>query len=288
MSAHVSTAPFLNKRTAVAVPVSRARVGELVRWLRPASWRRDRLLQGLDTASGVGAELVAPGAAGLLPAGCWAHRAQDVAQLRRGVTAEPFLGLDYVLAPHGVAQASDLVDWLRVLQGLLKPEGRLRLAVPDKRFGADHLRRASGLAEVLHAWQRGARTPGAQCALDFYLHLAEVDTRLAWRGPLEPAMLRRRHDLATALALAEAAERGEAPDQDQAVRCWAFTPASLAGLLAELARQRLVALACEHFHDTEVNQQEFFVALRRCDDASLCAASWEGMAARARVHRHAG
>lgn len=274
---------------ALSLPVVRARGAGLVRWLRPASWRRDKLLQGLDTSRGLGAELLAPDGLVLLPQEGWVHQAHSVQQLRRAVTAEPFFGLDFVLAPHGVAQAPDLIGWLRELQLLLKPGGQLRLAVPDKRFGADHLRRTSGLADVLHAWQRRAQAPGTQCALEHYLHLAEVDTQAAWRGPLEPALLRRRHDLAGALALAERAEHdGPAPDGHEPVRCWAFTPAALARLLAELARQRLVAFACEHFHDTEVNQQEFFVALRRCDDASLCAASWEGMAARSRAHRFAG
>jgi SAM-dependent methyltransferase len=209
--------------------------------------------------------------------------------LRQGIAAaagadeDGFAGLDYVVASHVVEHVPDLITWLQEIQAVLKPGGQLRLAVPDKRFTFDYLRRTTDLASVVHAWQSKARVPGPQCILDFCLHMVDVDSQAAWRARLEPATLRRRYDFAAALAIAQGAERDGAYHD---VHCWVFTPASMAQLLAELARLRLIAFACERFHDTEVDRHEFFVALRQCDDAALCAASWESMAAQARVHAY--
>jgi SAM-dependent methyltransferase len=192
-----------------------------------------------------------------------------------------FSGLDYVVASHVIEHVPDVITWLQEIQAVLKPGGQLRLAVPDKRFTFDYLRRTSDLASMLYAWKCRARVPNAYCILDFCLNMAPVDTPAAWRGPLDPANLKRGFDFAGALAIADDARlNGRYHD----VHCWVFTPASLARCFAELARQRLLAFSCEHFFDTEVDHLEFILALRQCDDAQDCAASWEHMAARAKVH----
>src|ERR1700743_1724309 len=43
-------------------------------------------------------------------------------------------GVDYVIASHVLDHVPDLVGWLAETSAILKANGQLRLAVPDKRF----------------------------------------------------------------------------------------------------------------------------------------------------------
>lgn len=276
--------------------------------------RRDKLLQGLDLRALAGAEIgpldrplvrksdgsvyyVDHVATEALRAKWSADPNIDLSKLhvdavwgalslREGIAtaAGPgFAGLDYVVASHVIEHVPDVITWLQEIQAVLKPGGQLRLAVPDKRFSFDYLRSTSSLADMLYAWQCKARVPNAPCVLDFCLNAAVVDLHAAWRAPLDPATLKRYHEFAGALALAQDARTsGNYHD----VHCWVFTPASMARCFAVLARQGLLGFACERFYDTEVDNLEFILALRQDDDTARCAASWEDMAARAKVHRY--
>jgi SAM-dependent methyltransferase len=280
----------------------------------PFVHRRDKLLQGLDLPALTGAEigpldrpLVRKGDGSVyyvdhldteaLRARWSTDRNIDVSKLqvdavwgaqslREGIAAaagEGFAGLDYVVASHVIEHVPDVITWLQEIQAVLKPGGQLRLAVPDKRFTFDYLRRTSDLAALLYAWQSRARVPNGPCVLDFCLNMAEIDMKAAWRGRIDPDTLKRFYDFNSALAIADDARKnGHYHD----VHCWVFTPASLARCFAELARRRLLGFACERFDDTEVDNHEFIIALRQSGDATLCAASWEAMAARAKVHSY--
>ena len=48
--------------------------------------------------------------------------------------------VDYVLASHVIEHVPDLVTWLAEIRSILRPDGTLRLAVPDRRFTFDYLR----------------------------------------------------------------------------------------------------------------------------------------------------
>lgn len=181
--------------------------------------------------------------------------------------------LDYVVASHVIEHVPDLVTWLQEIAECLREHGHLRLAIPDRRYTFDILRRDSDLAAVLAAYASRARVPSTHAVLDFCLHETPVDTARAWAGGLDRAeLLRNRpHTLAGALAVAlDVARNGTYHD----VHCWAFTPRSFAGLMIELAGGGLVPFACTRFIDTEVNEIEFFAALQVCRDPQQAEASW--------------
>lgn len=197
-----------------------------------------------------------------------------------GHSTAPLL-LDYVVASHVVEHVPDLVTWLQEIRSILKPGGEVRLAIPDRRFTFDYMRRTSDLAHVLSAYISRARVPSPQCILDFGLNMAPVDCAAAWRGEIDETSLQRKYTFAEAMAYAQdAVEHGTYHD----VHCWVFTPTSFADMCVELARHGLLDFACETFHDTAVNEFEFFVTMRVCQDPEANAASWQRMAAVASAH----
>ena len=184
--------------------------------------------------------------------------------------------VDYVVASHVVEHVPDLIAWLEEVRAVLVRGGTLRLAVPDRRFTFDYLRRESVLADLIDANLRHARVPLPRMILDCDLSWREVDARAAWSGKLDEEALAASSratpaGLEAILARAREALDGRAYHD---THCWVFTPQSLAQLFEEAAALGLIHFACETLLPTEKSQLEFFVTLKPCDDRAECAASW--------------
>jgi SAM-dependent methyltransferase len=188
-----------------------------------------------------------------------------------GAFAHAAGGLDYVIASHVVEHVPDLVTWLAEVHAVLAAHGHLRLAVPDRRYTFDLLRRTSTLTEALDAYVRRRRTPSGSRVLDFALNMVHVDCGQAWREALVLQELVRGYSDEAAIALARSAEDTDAYHD---VHCWVFTPRSFALLMAQLGRCRLLGFACEWLVPTAPDTYEFFASLRPEADHARVARSW--------------
>ena len=182
--------------------------------------------------------------------------------------------LDYVLASHVIEHVPDMIGWLREIHATLSPTGSLRLAVPDRRYTFDFLRRTSSFAEVLEAYVLHRRVPSASRVLDFTLNMAPVDLAQAWRCEVVAENLVKRYTLQQAL---ERALDAEAKGQYYDVHCWVFTPTSFAELCIELSKAQLLEFECETFFDTEHHQFEFILSMKPSTDREQILASWQRM-----------
>lgn len=199
--------------------------------------------------------------------------------------------VDYVVASHVIEHVPDVLSWLAELHDALKPGGEVRLAVPDRRYTFDYLRRESEFADILNAFVLKPRRPLPIAILDFTLNTAPVDGIEAWQGRIDPATLIRFCKPDWALHVArDTADNGAYHD----AHCWVFTPESFVDLFRQAASLGLIPFTCEAFHPTETFEIEFFVALRACDDQARIVESWERLAAetgfeptRERAERHA-
>ncbi len=187
-------------------------------------------------------------------------------------TAAPF---DLIVASHVVEHVPDLVTWFEELASVLGPKGEVRLAIPDRRYTFDFLRRETVIADVLDAWICRARRPTNRCVLDHALHVGAIDCGQAWQPGFDGSELVTWNTPEQAIALARHAL---VDDQYHDVHCWVFTPQSFGRLMVELARCGVVRLRCAGFHDTAPNTFEFFVALQACDDPNEVLASWQAVA----------
>ena len=60
--------------------------------------------------------------------------------------------VDYVVASHVIEHVPDLVTWLSEIHSVLRKNGSLRLAIPDRRYTFDYLRNESRIHDVLEAY----------------------------------------------------------------------------------------------------------------------------------------
>lgn len=277
--------------------------------------RREKLLDGLDLSQTCGVE-IGPLSRPLInrPDGNVIYvDCMDVDALRRKYAADPTIdvdriqvdviwgalslkqaigahtgnsaqiALDYVLASHVIEHVPDLVTWLQEIRAILKTAGEVRLAIPDRRFTFDHLRRNSDLPSILAAHVQKARIPNTHCILDFCLNETPVDALAAWEGRLDAATLAAQHvhTIEGAFAVArDALLNGNYHD----VHCWAFTPASFARVCIELAENDLLDFSCTQFYDSAFGEIEFFVTMQACDSKAEKLESWTRMASMAAAH----
>jgi len=167
---------------------------------------------------------------------------------------------DYVVASHVIEHVPDLVGWINESGQVLRPGGRLCLAIPDRRYTFDYTRRSSGLAEVLEAFVRKNRIPTPGQVFDALSKAARIDAAEAWEGRIDPCkvepLMTKREVLHKSI---QAVEEGVYHD----VHCWVFTPSSLLGILAELVDLDLLPFRCASFLPTEPYQNEFFLTLEK-------------------------
>jgi SAM-dependent methyltransferase len=182
--------------------------------------------------------------------------------------------VDYVVASHVVEHVPDLITWLAEIHEVLKDNGSLRLAVPDRRYTFDYLRNVSRLSDVLEAYLLKARRPLPRLIIE-HCHMARVvDVAAAWRGKLDARELQPLSNLATGV---KAAKNSIANGVYHDTHCWIFTPVSFANLFYQLAELDLVGFACERFFETPRDAFEFYVHLSPSADKTRVLSSWYSM-----------
>jgi predicted SAM-dependent methyltransferase len=181
--------------------------------------------------------------------------------------------VDYVIASHVIEHVPDLVGWFTELGAILKPDGQLRLAVPDKRFTFDLMREESRLSDVLSAYVVHARIPQPQAIIDHVINVRyDVSAGAIWLGQQSDG--RPAHTFADAIATArDAVANGNYHD----VHCWVFTPRNFARICRQLVENGLLGMSCTGFFDTERNELEFHVHMQNCEDTEHAARTWKRM-----------
>ncbi len=254
--------------------------------------RRSALLEGLDPATGRWLEIGALDKPMLRPPGCrvvYADHAttSDLRAKYAGhalvdpdaladveIVWEPGKSLreaargqvfDHAVASHVIEHAPNLLGWLEEIASVLQPRGSLRLAIPDKRYCFDFLRRETGLPEVLDSYLNKRTRPGVRDILDFWGWYRSVDAAAAWRGDYPSLRAFSLDQIPVALGRCrDSLERGGYHD----VHCSVFTPHSFAILMLHLAELGLLPFGCTQIRPTAPNQLEFFVHLMRMEPGS--------------------
>jgi SAM-dependent methyltransferase len=169
--------------------------------------------------------------------------------------AAPF---DWVVASHVIEHVPDLIGWLDEVAQILVDDGRLVLAIPDRRFCFDAIREPTSIGEMLLAHRNGDRAPSVRAVYDHYSRAIILDPPAAWAGePPNPAG--RIHSQAYAL------ERVRRQQEGQYVDChvWLFTPASFVEQLVELESLGQTSFIIDELIPCAPNELEFYARLRR-------------------------
>lgn len=169
---------------------------------------------------------------------------------------------DYVIASHVMERVPDMIGFLKDVAQILRVDGFLCLAIPDKRYTFDYFRNDTVLADLIDAHLRSLRQPSSRQIFDHFANARDLSCTDAWRGVLVDQKLPHTHTLEAAWQAARMAAESE---QYLDCHCQVFTPTSFFLLLRGLFELDLIDLRVSQFWATAPNESEFFVALRRLD-----------------------
>lgn len=162
---------------------------------------------------------------------------------------------DWIIASHVIEHAPDLIGFLNECESILKPDGVLSLAVPDKRYCFDHYRPVSGLGKVIdaHIAKDTIHTPGN--VAEYFMNVVAKEGNIAWHGD-GPGEYRFLHGLKDAAWGMQVVQEQKAYLD---IHAWCFVPSSFRLLVQDLHALGLIRLQ-ECSWQTTVGH-EFFISL---------------------------
>lgn len=183
--------------------------------------------------------------------------------IERLVEARGELGtFDYIISSHNFEHLPNPVKFLQGCSQVLKPDGMLSMAVPDKRGCFDYFKPYSTTADFIEAFFENRTKPRlAQVFLSQSLHATYGGdaAKFCFDQKADPSMVSANKALEESLAAWR--QRRESGDDDYVdTHCWAFTPCSFCLLALELRRLELSRF--ELLEATGTGGAEFYVHLR--------------------------
>ncbi|MFD0935182.1 methyltransferase domain-containing protein [Methylobacterium trifolii] len=188
----------------------------------------------------------------------------DVDLILDGCTLAEALGprapVDYVVASHVFEHIPDAIGWLREIGSVLREDGTVFLAVPDKRFTFDFRRAPSTTGDLVAHHIAAARVESPAQVFEHAARTVKADMPAIWAGHgREPPPLFG-NQLTDALALArKVAADGHYVD----AHCTVYTPCSFLAVFREIIELDLIPFEVAGIAPTSLNQLEFFVTLRK-------------------------
>jgi hypothetical protein len=164
---------------------------------------------------------------------------------------------DWIVGSHVLEHTTDLIGFLNDCDSLLKKEGVLSLAVPDKRYCFDHFRPLAGIGRVIDAACSPQKIHSAGIAAEYFLTVVSKGDRSAW-NPNDKGEFKLVHSLDQAKqAIRDVADQGSYLD----VHEWCFTPTSFRLMMRDLFELGFIQLKELAFHPSQ--SSEFYIALSR-------------------------
>jgi SAM-dependent methyltransferase len=163
------------------------------------------------------------------------------------------LTFDFCVASHVIEHVGDPVGWLASVAAVLKPGGRICLAIPEQTLTFDYRRALSKPADLIDAYVRRLQRPGPGQVFDSLAYTSPIERKGEHPPPPDDDRLR------LALDAARSAEGGTYHD----VHCHVFTRPSFLESWDVIARLNLLPLAVAESFEPLPGANEFVVILRK-------------------------
>ena len=138
---------------------------------------------------------------------------------------------DWVIASHVIEHIPNPVLWLQECSRLLKPNGVLSLAIPDKRYCFDYFSPATSTGDILDAYYQNRGQPSPGQVFDHYALASKSDGDIAWSVHKKSRPDELIHNFEKAKnKLNQALMTKMYID----VHCWRFTPNSFEHIFSDL------------------------------------------------------
>ncbi|MDH5527968.1 MAG: class I SAM-dependent methyltransferase [Nitrospirota bacterium] len=165
---------------------------------------------------------------------------------------------DYIVASHVIEHVPNMLGWLRSLEEILNPSGRVFLVVPDRRFTFDIDRPATSLGEIIENDYLNRERPSPRSAFDQYYYHRQVRAHDAWVNPDMAKQVVKTHTMEQNLSFFE---RSKTEYID--CHCNVFSGDEFVEIVDQTRALNLHGLSIEQVGYTEKYTLEFYSLLRR-------------------------
>jgi 2-polyprenyl-3-methyl-5-hydroxy-6-metoxy-1,4-benzoquinol methylase len=199
---------------------------------------------------------------------------QDIEEVDFVWRGEPYAELtgktrfyDWIIASHLIEHTPDLISFFNDCDSILKDDGVLSLAIPDKRYCFDHFRPLTGISKIIDAHFPHRKTHSLGTAVEQNLYAVSKGEKGCWRqtavgkyrfsSSVKAACEQMECVTDEAARLKSVANRGDYLD----CHAWCFSPHSFRLILHDLYLLGLTSLREISYFPT--HGCEFFVTLGR-------------------------
>jgi predicted SAM-dependent methyltransferase len=164
---------------------------------------------------------------------------------------------DWIIASHVIEHTPDIIKFINDCDAILKDDGVLSLAIPDKRYCFDHYRAISGISKAIdtHLSQTTFHTPGT--VTDHLLNVVFKSGKIAWDSQTT-GEYKLAHSIEDARqTMNNLIEKSVYLD----VHGWCFVPHSFRLMIHDLFHLGLISLPEVDFYPTD--GCEFYMTLGR-------------------------
>ncbi len=174
---------------------------------------------------------------------------------------------DYIIASHVIEHVPNVIGFLNDCSNMLKEDGILSLAVPDKRFTLDHFRMVTTTGKLINDYLSDEKCGSMGALTDYWNHVITRDGLTSWPRMQEKKIGREYsfiHDEEfNKKSYYESVDNKVFRDFHQNV----FTPASFELLIYELWEYGLINLKIETLYDTTA--EEFLVSMKKTNERPI-------------------
>ncbi len=169
---------------------------------------------------------------------------------------------DYIIASHVIEHVPDFIGFLKDCSLMLKPDGILSVAVPDKRYSLDHFRMVTTTGKVINDYLAEEKYDSLGALTDYWNHVVTRDGRVSW-SRLRERFLKKEYQFIydEAFNLKGYRESVGCKNRGGDFHQNVFTPASFELLVYELWEYRLIDLKIEKLYNTVA--EEFVVTMKK-------------------------
>jgi len=170
---------------------------------------------------------------------------------------------DLIIAAHVIEHIPDPLAWLSELANLLTPDGCVFLAIPDRRYTFDYLRRETTAIDLIRNFHLKATSPDLYTVADFLYFKRNLLGLDFWRTPEVIAERIAEAPMTLPAALAQA-ERALASGSEHAtIHCGVFSHPTFSELWKGIVQTGIVALDLQETADVQRDGNEFWALLRK-------------------------
>jgi SAM-dependent methyltransferase len=137
---------------------------------------------------------------------------------------------DWIIASHMIEHTPDLIKFINQCDEILKDDGVLSLAIPDKRYCFDRFRPITGISKIVDAHLAGVTNHSMGTAVEYYLSVVSKGGKSGW-NQLHQGEYEFIHDIEEVRDIMETIRES---DEYHDFHSWCFTPSSFRLLINDL------------------------------------------------------